>query len=294
MLRRVTLIANPAALRASRAKIDLAAALFRQGGRETDVILTECRGQAETLSRELAGRADLLVVAAGGDGTINEVINGLAYSETPLAVLPLGTANVLAKELSIPEDPREAVAIALRGQTHNVSLGRILLGHTPSQRGRYFMLMAGVGFDGEAVYGCHSGIKRRAGKTAYILSGLKALGRHRPEQLTFLIDGEVCSGFGAIIGNAAKYGGHFAVTSRADIHSPELHAFVMQGSRRSDILRYVWGVLRGRHIDFPDIVYRPARSITVKGHARVQIDGDYAGTTPAVITAEPHALRLVY
>lgn len=287
----ITLIANPAAKGASGRKMQRAIELLRSAGHGVNVHLTGQRGDAEGLARNACLENAELIIACGGDGTINEVINGAAYSKTKVAILPMGTTNVLAKELGIPENIEGAVRRALSGRAHTVSLGKISFS---SRVTRYFCLMAGIGFDADAVYGFKESIKKRSGKGAYIISGLKTIIGYSPEELSFVVDGVRYAGYSAIIGKASKYGGNFKITPDASLLKPELYVFIMHGNRRSDMLRYVFGILMGRRAGFRDVTYTRASSIEINGNARIQIDGDYIGNTPATITVAPDALRLVY
>ena len=287
------LIANPAAKGASGNRIEQAAMLFQSEGYDVNISLTGKKGDAEEYAREAARKGIPLIVAAGGDGTFNEVINGIVHTDTSMAILPMGTTNVLAKELGIPEDVEGAVKKALAGKVRTVSLGKIDLIRATPAISRYFCLMAGIGFDGETVHAVNEAWKKYSGKGAYIFSGLKTLIGYSPRPLTFLVDGETFSGFSAIIGKASKYGGHYRVTPDADLGHPQLSLIIMQGKRRSDIIRYVWGIMQGSHLRMKDIIYRRARTVRVEGSARIQIDGDYLGETPAVINVIPDALRLI-
>ncbi len=293
------LIGNPVAKRASEHKIKHAAELVRSTGHEVEVFLTDKRGDAETLARKSAQEGASLIIAAGGDGTFNEVINGIAGTETSMAILPLGTTNVLAKELGVPENVKGAIDVALSGNVHTVSLGKITIARHPelveeSLVTRHFCLMAGIGFDGEAVYGMDKAVKKYSGKGAYILSGLKTLVAYNPEELILDVDGKTYSGYSAIIGKAARYGGNFKVTPDASLLTPSFYVCIMHGKKRSDILRYVYGIFTGRHLGFKDITYLKAEIVKVKGNAHIQLDGDYFGKTPAVVKIAPDALRLVY
>ena len=210
-----------------------------------------------------------------------------------MAILPLGTTNVLAKELNIPEDVEKAVDIALNGKIHTICLGKIT-SNPPSLLTRHFLLMAGIGYDGETVYGIKKGLKKYSGKGAYILSGLKTLLRWAPDKLTFTMDGKSCEGYSAIICKTSKYAGNFRIAPDADINKNSLYAFIMHSRNRLDILRYISGILTKKHLKFKDITYQQAENIEVKGNAHIQIDGDYFGMTPARIEIAPDALRLVY
>ena len=311
MKQTIFLIGNPAAGRNALRKINEAAAIIKNRGHDVQVLLTKKRGDAESFARQISSEAgvqrlefknnsslgtchsSLLVIAAGGDGTYNEVINGIACTNIPMAILPLGTTNVLAKELNIPEDVEKAVDIALNGKIHTICLGKIT-SNPPSLLTRHFLLMAGIGYDGETVYGIKKGLKRYSGKGAYILSGLKTLMRWAPDKLTFTMDGKSCEGYSAIICKTSKYAGNFRIAPDADINKNNLYAFIMHSRNRLDILRYISGILTKKHLKFKDITYQQAENIEVKGNAHIQIDGDYFGMTPARIEIVPDALRLVY
>jgi YegS/Rv2252/BmrU family lipid kinase len=290
----VILIANPVAKRASEQKIQKAATLLRSAGHEVHVRLTQKRGDAEGWAREAAKDGAPLIIAAGGDGTFNEVINGIANTGTAMAIVPLGTTNVLAKELGVPENAAGAIDIALQGKVHSVSLGRVVCVSRSSPFSRYFCLMAGIGFDGEAVYGVSGSLKRHSGKCAYILSGLKTLMRYSPGDLRFTVNETAYAGYSAVVGNASRYGGNFKITPDAMLQDPHLYIAVMHGKRRRDIMRYIYGIFRGRHLLLKDITYLRGDMIRIEGIARIQIDGDYFGTTPATITVVPDALQLIH
>ncbi|MDP3260208.1 MAG: diacylglycerol kinase family lipid kinase [Thermodesulfovibrionales bacterium] len=317
MKQTIFLIGNPAAGRNALRKINEAATIIKNKGHDVQVLLTGKRGDAESFARKissefkvksselrndknselnfslLTSHFSLLIIAAGGDGTYNEVINGIACTNIPMAILPLGTTNVLAKELNIPEDVEKAVDIALNGKIHTICLGKIT-SNPPSLLTRHFLLMAGIGYDGETVYGIKKGLKRYSGKGAYILSGLKTLLRWAPDKLTFTMDGKSREGYSAIICKTSKYAGNFRIAPDADINKNNLYAFIMHSRNRLDILRYISGILTKKHLKFKDITYQQTEDIEVKGNAHIQIDGDYFGMTPARIEIAPDALRLVY
>lgn len=285
------LIANPKAKRFSERGLSKAVDILSTKGFDVEVKETSFKGEAEILARDLSHDYNI-IIAAGGDGTFNEVINGLALTETKMAILPMGTTNVLAKELNIEEDVDGAIMRIINGREHVLSIGSITL-QSPSIS-RYFCLMAGIGFDGEAVYGCNETLKKFLGKGAYILSGLKILLRYAPEPLTFNFDSMVKKGYSAIIGKASKYGGHFKITPDANLFKPDLYIFLMHNRKRMDILRYFLAIILGRHRSLKDITYSRAKEINIEGRAKVQIDGDFIGHTPATIRVIPDAIRMVF
>ena len=291
----ITLIGNPAARGASLKKFESASAFLQEKGFGTKIVLTEKSNDATRLAKEAVLEKPYAIIAAGGDGTINEVINGMVKSNIPLAILPLGTTNVLAKELGIPEHINRAMETAVSKKPRTVSLGRIELNPgTDSSYSRYFCLMAGIGFDGKTVHDINTAVKKKSGKAAYIFSGIKNLLNYSPNRLFYNIDGKEYAGFSSITGKASKYGGNFKITPDADLSNPTLYTCIFQGNKRRDILRYVFRVMSGSLLNEGDIVYLKSTSVEVLGTAHIQIDGDYLGVTPAIITVEKDSLKIIY
>jgi len=235
------------------------------------------------------------IVVAGGDGTINEVINGLLSSEDPetreipISIIPTGTANVLAKELGIPEDIDGAVHRLISGSARKISLGRI--------NGRYFSLMTGIGFDGETVLGVKNDfIKKISGKLAHVVSGLKVLINYSPASIKIITPEKEIHGYFAVIGNAKCYGGFYYVTPDASVTENILDLCVVKGRTRLDLLRFIIGVLRQKHIGTRDVEYVKASELEVTSDSRVhlQIDGEYFGTLPVKIGVVRDAISIVW
>lgn len=239
-----------------------------------DIRATERRGDAEAFARAARANQYDLVVAAGGDGTINEVINGLQRSELPLAVLPLGTANVLAAECGLDRSLQEiAEAIALH-EPCPVFLG--------TANGRRFALMVGIGFDARVVEGLDVGLKRLVGKVAYGLAALAQLVRYRPQRYVVEIDGKQFTAAAVVIAKGHYYGGRFVVAPRARLDEPHLHVAIFERSGRWNLLRYAWALLTGTLDRLPDVRIVPATALTVQGPAgeAVQADGDLVAALP--------------
>jgi diacylglycerol kinase (ATP) len=288
------LICNPAARTASTGKIERAQAFLEKKGFVVEVILTEKSGHAQDLARECLKKNPDLIIAGGGDGTINEVMNGIVFSGTPLAILPMGTTNVLAKELGIPENVTGAMERAVSGLPRKVSLGRIETGEGGHSVGRYFCLMAGMGFDGQAVHDVNNSLKRISGKAAYILSGIKTVFDYPSGEIVVRTEEREYTGYSAVVGKSSKYGGNLRVTPDANLLDPFLYACIFRGRNRTDILRYLFGILRGTHLKYPDVEYVKSSLLEVRGKVHVQIDGDYLGMTPARISVVKDALDLVW
>lgn len=286
----VVIIANPASGRASRSALRKAEGFVASRGFKPEVLFTSGAGEGTELARDAARNNPGLVIAAGGDGTINEVINGLAGTATPMAVLPLGTANVLARELDIPRDVEKAVGRALSGSPRRVCLGRISF----QGKERFFCLMAGIGYDAATVHNVETRAKKLTGKLAFILSGLSTLLSWDPGELAVTVDGSRYACHSLIASNARKYAGDFDFAPGADITAPLLHVFLIRGRKRLDILKFAAAVLAGRHLSMKGVTYLEAKEIEVEGTAPIQTDGEFIGRSPARISVEPDALSLVY
>ncbi len=258
---------------------------------ELTVRETHGRGDAERFAAALRPGEFDLCVAAGGDGTINEVVNGLP-AHTPLGIIPLGTANVLALELKIPlNDVPAACAILRDGRPQPMDLGWC--------SGRRFCLMAGIGFDAEAVKEVPPNVKDLLGAPAYVLSALRAL-TTLPETLRYrltLDDGRaiVARGLMLVIANAASYGGSVQIASLASLSDGKLDLCLFRERSKLGFISQLLRVLLRCHLQDPHFAYYQARSVRVecRPSASVQLDGDYAGRTPVEIRVLPAAVWVV-
>ncbi|UCH80601.1 MAG: diacylglycerol kinase family lipid kinase [Nitrospiraceae bacterium] len=287
-----SLVVNPAAGRNSFASLNRIQSLLQKKS-SLSTYITDKKGDAFDFAHTLK-ETDRLVVA-GGDGTINEVINGLLSSpdqetrDIPVSIIPVGTVNVLAKELGIPEDINGAVQRIFSGSVKKISLGRI--------NGRYFSLMAGIGFDADTVLGVkHDFIKKISGRLAHVVSGVKVLTRYHPSLIKIITHEKEMEGYTAIIGNARCYAGNHYVTLRASVSEHLLDICVFKGRTRLDMLRFVSGVLRQKHLEFNDVEYAKTSEleVTSENEVHVQIDGEYFGTLPVKINVVKNAVNLVW
>ncbi len=290
----IIIIFNPIAKGASGRKISKASDFLESKGYKVKILTTKNKGHAEILAREAIKENPSLIIAGGGDGTFNEVINGIVGSDIPMAILPMGTTNVLAKELGLSESVKGALKVAIRRTPKSVSVGKISITHHSSVISRYFLLMAGIGFDGEAVFRIKEAIKKISGKGAYIISGFETLLNYNPKELIIDIDGKRHYGYSVIISKVAKYGGNFKITPDASLTDPSFYVCLFKGKRRFDILKYVIGIILGNHLRFADVEYIKATHVRVEGDAHIQIDGDYFGKGNAEIEIVPDALRLLF
>jgi len=233
-----------------------------------------------------------LILAAGGDGTINEVINGIGTSGTALGVLPLGTVNVFAHELRIPRKLDAAWAVIHGGHTRTIDLARTQANGST----RYFVQLAGVGFDAHAVRTASWDLKKRIGPLSYVWAGLKALSKpHPPIEISVNGSGPLGSGVAVLVGNGRFYGGPFALFPKARLDDGLLDICVFRTVGYWDVLRYGQGILRGVHIGFGDVKYFQAENLAcrVTGPTPFELDGEDAGDAPVTFSVVPRALRVV-
>src|SRR6202046_5616390 len=219
------LIYNPTSGRRRRRRfveIEQSVRILREAGIETELAPTTGPGHAKELARHAVEQRRGMVIACGGDGTINEIINGLAHSQVPMALLPAGTANILAKELGIPWDIPHAARLISGGTIRRIALGVATPTngiHSPaiSADGRYFLSVAGAGPDGAIVNGVHEGLKKSAGVFAYWVEGIRQLFRYAFPQMKIRSAGRDREATIIVVGRTAHYGGPFKITTEASL-----------------------------------------------------------------------------
>ncbi len=246
---------------------------------------TQARGDAERIARDADPASFDVVAVAGGDGTINEVINGLWDTPLPLALIPLGTANVLAGEIGLATN---AVARTIaNGAPRPIYLGQA--------NGRRFAMMIGIGVDARIVEGIDPGLKRRAGKLAYVVSGLRSILNYRAVRYRVEIDGRPYTAAGIIVAKGHFYGGRFVVARDARLDTPSLHAVLMERAGRWNILRYGAAIALKRFDRLSDVRIVEARRVVVNGPdgEPVQADGDLDGRLPLTIGIAEKPLPLL-
>lgn len=248
---------------------------------------TTCRGDAERFCAMLQpGDCDAVLVA-GGDGTINEAVNGLGGTPVPVGIIPTGTANVMAWELGMPHEA-EAVADFLATVNPRLVYSGIL-------GDRRFVMMAGAGFDARVVAAVTPQLKRRLRKFAYVLKSAALLFRFDSPAYQVTLDGVSYPAASVVIANGHYYGGQFVCAPEADLADPDLHVCLFKRQGRWAAAMYALWLLIGRLHRRHDFEVRRARDILLDGPAGdpVQADGDVAGALPVHITASPSTFRVL-
>ena len=287
-MKQCVIIANRGAGSFSQGCLDRICSEISAGGLPVELKL--CRDFAEmTATAAAASRVpdSPIVVAAGGDGTINAVLNGLAGNSAVCAVIPMGTANVMAIELGI-NGPEQAASRLLSGQPRPFTAGLL----KNSNRSSRFFLMAGAGFDGQIVRAVSLKEKRLLGKTAYLFAAIRSLISWDVSELQVTTEREEFSCSSLIVCNSSRYGGSFSLAPAANMFSPTFEIVAIKGNSRGISLRAVAETMLGR--DNPEQIFRTtARMIRIRGAKPVQADGDDWGDSPLEIIAEPDFASII-
>ncbi len=295
---KTSIIFNPVAGARKGKKLAEAVRVFKAQGIRPVIRETQKRGDAGTFAKEEVVRGSEIIVAAGGDGTINEVANGLIGTGARLGILPMGLANVLALEMNIPEKPESAVNVILSGTPQLINPGYVVLTGSDSDKQikRYFMLMAGIGFDGGVMHDiCRSHIERW-GKTAYIIAGMRAIARYTGRLFSIRMDGQKeIDAYSAVVGKSRFYGGRFMVTPRASLKDECLDVCAFTGKGAFSMLKQACAILIGGNPGKTGAYYEKTREleITSEGTVYVQVDGDFLGSLPARLGVHNGAMTVM-
>jgi YegS/Rv2252/BmrU family lipid kinase len=292
--RRLLVIYNPTSGRRRRQKLVRWLAHLEALGAPVTLAETTAPRHAEALARAADPERFDAVAVAGGDGTINEAVNGLAASPLPLAILPLGTANVLAHEIGLPRRLAALAAIAAFGPARAVWPGEALA--EGADAGRRFLIMAGIGFDADVVEHLDLALKRRTGKLAYVVSILGRLRAYRAALYRAEVDGAAVAGASLVAAKAHYYGGRFVLAPAARLEQPLLQVAIFGHAGRAAALGYMAAMGLGalpRCRSFRIVPGKTVRLLAPAG-APVQLDGDIQLRLPAALRIAATPLRLVH
>lgn len=286
--RRILAIFNPAAGRNRRSLFDAVVALLREAGCVVTVRVTTAPGDAEAIARAATPADYDIVAAAGGDGTINEVVNGLRGTGVALGIIPLGTANVLADEIGLSKRPAKVAAALAHGPLQTVRVGLA--------NGRRFTMMAGVGFDANVISRVSLALKKWIGPLAYVwTAGLQGF-RDPFARCDVRIDGTSYESVSAVACKGRRYGGPFIAAPRANLTDGSFEVVLMRGRGWFSVLRYGVALIFGRVAMWPDVLIQTGGGVMISGcdGQPVQADGDIVARLPVEITIDPEPVMLVY
>jgi YegS/Rv2252/BmrU family lipid kinase len=291
--RRILVVFNPAAGRNRRPRLEAVVAALKARGCVVTVRETNAPGHATQIAREASQTSDAasgvdVIAVAGGDGTINEVVNGLAGGAVALGVIPLGTANVLADEIGLRRGTDNIARVLAEGPIRPIHVG--------VANGRRFVMMAGAGFDASVVDRVSLSLKRRLGPFAYVWQTFKHAFTDRFAECEVMVDGVAYKTVSAVVCNGRHYGGPFVAAPAAALTDGLLHVILLKGRGWLSVARYSVALLLGRLGKLADVEFVPGREVTVRGtmHLPVQADGDIITRLPAKLSVDPQPIALVW
>jgi YegS/Rv2252/BmrU family lipid kinase len=291
-----TLIFNPNAgkLRRNPRLLEEAVHALKEAGHGVELRPTNAPGHATELAKAAVERGADLIMASGGDGTINEVLNGMIGSSIPLGVLPAGTANVLAMETGMGKRPLEAARRLHEWEAVDVAAG--LVRNLDGSIRRYFICMAGAGLDAYIVANINPNFKRALGKGAYWLAGFSSATRVMEEMHARLPDSHRKCSF-ALMSRVRNYGGDLEIALNASLLKEHFGVYLFEGSNPWRYFKYMAGVFTRQAagmkgvtaVEIQELHLEPANGAEV----HLQLDGEEAGLLPAQLEIAPRALRLL-
>ena len=261
---------------------------LQQQGVRIDTYITEQAGDAEQEAR----RTSIPIIVVGGDGTINEVINGLEGRRVPLMVFPIGTANLLSREFNLPRNRADFYSLIQSGAIHYLDVGQV---YKPTNR--RFLSVAGIGFDGEVTRLMQQTRMKSIHLYSYLLPLWQTLRHYSLPSFSLAIDDQTIAdkATSVVIGNIKNYGGYFSITHRAEADDGWLDICVFPGKSRKDYLRYLVGVILGRPTIFSDVTYYRGKKVEIQSShpVPIELDGDFRGYTPFACEVVPKSVFLL-
>lgn len=290
---RVVVIINPISGTGSspavaRQRAQFATAILSAAGIECDVRVTERAGHAYTIAREAVERHTTLVLAWGGDGTMNEVGRALVWSPTVLALIPAGSGNGLARELHIPFDPTQAFHTALHGKDRTIDAGEI--------GGQLFLNAAGVGFDAQVTTLFNNRPKGRRGFSSYVTIAMRELLTYEPDVYTIIINGETLHRHSLFIAvaNSQQYGNGAMIAPNADLSDGHLDLVIIPKRSVRETLWEARRLFNGTITKSPGVETRRITQATITGQRPLclHVDGEPVANTATALVVRTHPLAL--
>ena len=288
---RILAVVNPIAGNGSAKRV-LPRILQSVAGR-CDVATTRYSGHARQLARTAAADGYDRVVAIGGDGTVNEVANGLAHSQAALGIVPLGTGNDSATNLGIPRDSTVAINHAITAEPRPIDLGQV----TTAQGSAYFVSVAGFGFDAAVAWRVNRMPKLIGGTLPYVAGVVLTLWQYRASGVRMCVDGRMFDRavFMAAVANNPSYGGGMRIAPHARPDDGLLEVCLVSDLSRFEVLRMLPKLYSGGHVGNPAVEMISCQELTAEGSAQIHChaDGELVGALPAQFRIWPNALRCV-
>ena len=255
---------------------------------------------AYELARDVVARGEELIVVCGGDGTINEVINGITPGKTTLGILPGGTANIFAKELGLPHDPVRAARELGQWSPRRIALGRAIWpnGHGAEMEGRFFLSLAGIGFDAYIVRKLSLDFKRDWGVIAYVWEAVRQSLRYPFAPFVCRVDGRELHATFALVQRTTRYAGWLRIAPGADIFDSQFKFCVFKSPHGWRYFLYAAAVITQQHLRLKDVELVQTQKIDCGPKLTgtsidFELDGELAGQLPATFEIVPDALTVL-
>ena len=251
------------------------------------VRVTTAAGDAKALASKALDEEFEAIIAAGGDGTVNEVANGVAGSDVRFGILPVGTMNVFASELGIPNNLTAAWKVIEEGFLRQLDL--------PVANNSHFVQLAGVGLDAEVVRLTTPESKKSLGPMSYLLTLAQVAAVRPPTVFLDPVDSHRREGSFILVGNGRLYGGPFVLFKNARPDDGLLDVLVFKNQSHWDVVRYFQAVAFGSHTDLPDVEYFQTKAMTVhsSGPVPVELDGELADVLPCTFGFYPKKFTVI-
>jgi diacylglycerol kinase (ATP) len=262
-------------------------------GHELRIEDTTCPGSAKDQAAEMAAAGCQIVIAAGGDGTVRDVMEGILHTDTALAILPLGTGNDFSRAIGAGPDIESAIQALRTNQVKRIDVGKWQQGG----RSGHFVNVAGCGFDAEVANRVNIGYRRLRGRTAYLAGIIQTLFSFRATNLSLVVDDELIYGRAMLcaFANATSYGGGMQIAPTADLDDGLLDLIIVGELGKIEFLRSFPRLLKGTHLSHPKVSHRRFRHLEVLSDPPVPIlmDGELLRPGPLLVDVVPAALDVV-
>jgi diacylglycerol kinase (ATP) len=287
--RRFFIIHNPNAGATARQLYRATLSRLKQLDAHVETVDTTKHGDGTTAAKDAAqsGRFDA-VVAAGGDGTVHDVAEGLVGRSTPLGIIPMGTGNVFAQEIHLPRSPGDLARILMRGKVQAIPVGQV--------NGRLFLFVIGVGFDAEAVRLFESEGTRQLGQAGFVWPVLRALISHQDRLLQVKSDQAEAEAHWVIVTRAKRYAGNLMLAPDASLLGEHFYVLRIKGSGPLNRVRQLAALALGIINHDPAVSVESVTRLKIDGDRAVpvQIDGEMLGNLPLEIGLHPERLKVIF
>jgi len=289
---RMFIIANPrSGKNAAQKVIPKAKEFFERNYVDVEVYFTKSSGDATNAAKKaVKSKKYDIIVASGGDGTVNEVVNGIVGQKTDVkfGIIPLGTENVLAQETHIPFNVMDACRVIMGLKSRKMDVGKA--------NDRYFVLMTGIGFDANVMPKVKPILKKLIGGAAYHVAAWNELFKYKHSEMNITIDGKKkVKGSYVVVGNTKLYGAQLKITHLANIYDGLLDVCIFKGKDVFSFIRFAAGAVTKQHLGFPDVEYHKAKKVLVTSKEGLfgHVDCEILGRTPIRIKVVPKAVDLI-